>query len=192
MTRKTETLKPDYFEAIYQADPDPWRFASSPYEQQKYAASLASLPRRRYQHALEIGCSIGIFTRALAPCCDHLLAIDVAPSALAKARATCAGLPVTFETRQIPAEWPSGCFDLIVLSEVLYYLTSDDLERSAACARRTLRQGGLVLLVHYLGATDYPLTGDEAADIFIQASRLSPIEAHRAPLYRLDLLEEKS
>jgi SAM-dependent methyltransferase len=192
MTRKTETLPPGYFEDLYLADPDPWRFASSPYEQQKYAESLACLAHRRYASALEIGCSIGIFTRALAPLCDHLLAVDVAPSALARARTNCAGLPATFERRHIPAEWPSGCFDLIVLSEILYYLAPNDLQQTAACVRKTLRKDGLVLLVHYLGTTDYPLTGDEAADIFTQASGLSPVAARRAPLYRIDLLEEKS
>jgi cyclopropane fatty-acyl-phospholipid synthase-like methyltransferase len=191
MTRKTETLPPDYFESLYQADPDPWRFASSPYEQEKYAASLACLTHRRYRSALEIGCSIGVFTRALAKCCDHLLAIDAAQSALAQARATCAGLPVTFERRHIPSEWPTGHFDLIVLSEILYYLAPADLEQTAACVRKALRKGGLVLLVHYLGTTDYPLTGDQAADIFTRASGLSPVATRRAPLYRIDVLEEK-
>jgi len=189
MTRRTETLPPDYFEALYQADPDPWRFATSPYEQEKYAASLACLPRRRFAAALEIGCSIGIFTRTLAEHCDHLLALDVANAALAQARARCMGLPITFENRRIPAEWPDGAFDLIVLSEVLYYLTAADVLQTAARARESLQPGGAILTVHYLGATDYPLTGDEAADNFAEASGLRLVAAHRALLYRIDLLE---
>jgi cyclopropane fatty-acyl-phospholipid synthase-like methyltransferase len=189
MTRRTETIAPGYFEALYLADPDPWRFATSAYEQEKYAASLAALPPRRFSTALEVGCSIGIFTRQLSARCDHLLALDVSDSALAQARRTCAGLPVTFENRRIPGEWPAGTFDLIVLSEVLYYLAAEDVRRTAALAVAALNRPGMILLVHYLGGTDYPLTGDEAAHIFATASGLRTGFAASAPLYRIDMLE---
>jgi predicted TPR repeat methyltransferase len=189
MSRRTDSIAPDYFETLYQADPDPWRFATSPYEQEKYAASLAALPPRRFRTALEIGCSIGIFSRLLSPRCDHLLGLDVSDSALAQARHSCAGLPVTLENRRIPAEWPAGTFDLIVLSEVLYYLTADDVRRTAAKAVAALARPGVILMVHYLGGTDYPLTGDDAAHIFGAASGLQSTFASRTPLYRIDMLE---
>jgi cyclopropane fatty-acyl-phospholipid synthase-like methyltransferase len=189
MTRRHESLAPDYFESLYQADPDPWRFATSPYEQEKYAASLAALPPRRFATALELGCSIGIFTRALSARCDHLLALDVSLSALAQARHTCAGLPVTLENRRIPAEWPAGSFDLIVLSEILYYLAAEDVRRAAALAVASLNRPGIILMVHYLGETDYPLTGDDAAHIFATASGLRATFTTRSPLYRIDMLE---
>jgi SAM-dependent methyltransferase len=189
MTRRTETIAPDYFESLYQADPDPWRFASSPYEQEKYAASLAALPARRFRRGLELGCSIGIFTRLLSARCDHLLALDVSDSALARARENCATLPVTLENRRIPGEWPEGEFDLIVLSEVLYYLTADDVRRTAARAVAALSRPGVILMVHYLGGTDYPLTGDDAARIFAAASGLRSTFAASTPLYRIDMLE---
>ncbi len=180
----------DYFDALYKADPDPWRFATSPYEQEKYAASLAALPNRSVSHALEIGCSIGIFTSLLATRCDRILAIDVSNEALAQARLNCANLPITFEKRHIPSEWPPGSFDLIVLSEILYYLTADDVRRTAALARSALQKSGFILMVHYLGATDYPLTGDEAAHIFATTSSLPHIFHKSAPLYRIDVLEK--
>jgi len=189
MTRRLDSIAPDYFESLYQADPDPWRFATSPYEQQKYAASLAALPPHRFKSALEIGCSIGVFTRQLSARCDHLLGLDVSDSALAQARHTCAGLSVTLENRRIPAEWPTGSFDLIVLSEILYYLAADDVRRTAARAVASLNRPGVILLVHYLGGTDYPLTGDDAAHIFVTASGLRSTFTARAPLYRIDMLE---
>ena len=34
---------PGYFERLYARDPDPWRFATSEYERDKYAATLAAL-----------------------------------------------------------------------------------------------------------------------------------------------------
>lgn len=60
MTRHATSLPPDYFDVRYAADPDPWNFAGSPYERDKYAATLAALPRERYASALEVGCSIGV------------------------------------------------------------------------------------------------------------------------------------
>ncbi len=187
MTRRTQTIRPDYFEAMYAADPDPWRFATSDYEREKYAATLAALPDRRFAHALEVGCSIGVLTRQLAGRCDDLLALDVAEAALAQARARCPG--VRFERRAIPDEWPAGRFDLIMFSEVLYYLDAAGITATAAKAVAALQPGGCILLVHYLGGTDYPSTGDEAADGFTAAAGLSPVLRVREPLYRIDRLD---
>jgi hypothetical protein len=66
MSRRTESIDRAYFDTLYAADPDPWRFATSAYERDKYAASLAALPDPAYGSVLEIGCSIGVFTRQLA------------------------------------------------------------------------------------------------------------------------------
>jgi SAM-dependent methyltransferase len=159
-----------WFEQMYAADPDPWGFATSAYEREKYAASLAALPPRRFARALEVGCSIGVFTGLLAARCDDLLAVDVSPTALAIAHQRCPG--VRFAECRIPGEWPSGRFDLVVLSEVLYYLNDADSAAAALCLGATLRPGGCALLVHYLGPTDYPASGDAAAERFIAAAGL--------------------
>ena len=187
MSRRTGSIGAGYFDALYAADPDPWRFASSDYEREKYAATMAALPARRFTAGLEAGCSIGVLTRQLAARCDTLLALDVAESALAQARARCPG--VRFERRAIPAEWPAGQFDLIVLSEVLYYLDGPAIRDTAARAMASLLPGGSILMVHYLGETDYPSTGDEAADGFTAASGLNPALRLRQPRYRIDRLD---
>ena len=187
MTRRTETIRPDYFEGLYAADPDPWRFATSDYEREKYAATLAALPKRRFATALEVGCSIGVLTQQLARHCDELLALDVAESALAQARERCPD--VRFERRAVPEEWPPGTFDLIMFSEVLYYLDAAAIRATAAKAMDALNPDGCILMVHYLGGTDYPSTGDEAADGFTAASGLTPALQVREPLYRIDRLD---
>jgi 2-polyprenyl-3-methyl-5-hydroxy-6-metoxy-1,4-benzoquinol methylase len=187
MTRRTETIRPDYFESLYTTDPDPWRFATSDYERDKYAATLAALPDRRFGSALEVGCSIGVLTQLLARRCDTLLALDVAETALAQARARCPG--VRFERRAVPDAWPPGCFDLIVFSEVLYYLDSAAIRTTAERAMSALLPGGSILMVHFLGGTDYPRTGDEAAAEFMAATGLSPALQVRKPLYRIDRLD---
>ncbi len=188
--RPPRSLAPDYFETLYAADPDPWRFATSGYERAKYAATLAGLPHPRYSQALEVGCSIGVLTAELAARCDRLVAIDAAAAPLREARRRCASLPqVEFHQMAVPRDWPPGGFDLILLSEVVYYLNMPDLRRLASHAEASLRPGGHLLLVHWTGETDYPLSGDAAARAFIAACPFAPVlHQSRAEQYRLDLL----
>ncbi|GJE45341.1 SAM-dependent methyltransferase [Methylobacterium soli] len=191
MSRRAASLTPAYFAGLYAEDPDPWRFATSPYERDKYAATLAALPRAHYRSVLEVGCSIGVLTRALSLRCDALLALDVAEAALAQAHARSADAAhVRFARRRVPEEWPDGRFDLIVLSEVVYYLDAADVERLVARLRAALAPGGDVVLVHWTGETDYPLSGDEAAERVIAGARDFASIRHqaRADAYRLDVL----
>ena len=185
--RRTASIEPAYFEALYAGDPDPWKFATSAYERDKYGATIAALPGRRFGSALEIGCSIAILTRELARHCDALLGIDVAEAALAQARLNAPG--VRFERRKIPDEWPPGMFDLLLFSEVLYYLDPPTIRQTAALAMACLRPGGCMLLVHFTEETDYPVTGDDAATLFIEATGLAPGLQVRAPRYRIDRLD---
>ena len=114
------------------------------------------------------------------------------PSAdLVEARARCAGdINVRFEQASAPDKWPDGAFDLILLSEVVYYLTRDGVEALAARVNRGLTPDGHVLLVHWVRETDYPLSGDDAVGLFLaQCPRLQIIRQERTADYRLDLAE---
>jgi cyclopropane fatty-acyl-phospholipid synthase-like methyltransferase len=191
MSEMRQTLKPEYFDALYAADPDPWNFAASPYERAKYALTLNALPKPHYRSALEIGCSIGVLTRSLASRCDIVIALDAAPTPLVEARRRCADVGnVLFEQMFVPEQWPDGVFDLIVLSEVVYYLSSEDVSRLAARVMDSLPEGGSVILVHWTGLTNYPLTGDEAVALFVE--RLGPTcvveRSDRHAEFRLDIL----
>ena len=86
MSRSTRTISPDYFEDLYATNIDPWKFASSEYEREKYAQTLAALPEASYGRALEVGCSIGVLTYQLASRCQYLLAVDAARAPLEEAR----------------------------------------------------------------------------------------------------------
>ena len=120
------------------------------------------MPKARYRSALEVGCSIGVLTRSLASRCDTLIAIDAAQAPLLEARRRCADLPdVRFEHMFVPDQWPDGAFELILLSEVVYYLSRDDVGRLAARVITSLTNGGSVILVHWTGLTNYPLSGDQ-------------------------------
>jgi SAM-dependent methyltransferase len=156
-------LGPDFFDDLYARDPDPWDFATSDYEAHKYDATIAALAGRRYASALEVGCSIGVLTARLAAHCDRLLAIDVAEAALGQARSRLAHAPnVTLEQREIPEQFPAGPFDLIVCSEVLYYLDPPAFDAALNAIDDALRARGTLLAVHWRPpARRYPLRGDE-------------------------------
>lgn len=184
-------IDPGYFEQLYTRDPDPWRFATSDYERNKYAATVAALGNARFARCFEVGCSIGVLTRQLSARCDALLGVDVAEAALTQARTRCADQPhVRLERMVVPQDWPDGAFDLILFSEVLYYLGIPGLREAARRTVSSLTPGGTVVLVNWHGNTDGACTGDEAAELFIAetAPRLRPTLQQRADKYRLDVL----
>lgn len=185
------TASPEHFDRLYAADPDPWKFATSEYERDKYAATLEALPSAHYARAFEVGCSIGVLTRQLAARCAAILAVDVAQAALDLAKARCEGLDhVEFARMAVPANWPMGRFDLILFSEVLYYLDNAGRADAARLSLSSLEPGGTLLLVNWHGPTDGFCTGDAAAEEMIAACApmLRPIIQHRAERYRLDVL----
>jgi SAM-dependent methyltransferase len=180
-----------YFERLYAADPDPWRFRTSAYEAEKYAATVAAVAECRYASGLEVGCSIGVLSALIAPLCDTFLGLDITETPLAEARARCADLPqARFACMAVPGDWPGGRFDLILLSEVLYFLSAADIRATAARVLSCLAPGGRVLLVNWIGEAGPAQPGDRAAEQFIAAAGLAVERATRAARYRLDLLAQ--
>jgi predicted TPR repeat methyltransferase len=192
MYKPQDSLKPNYFEDLYRQNPDPWNFATSEYEAQKYQATINALLKERYRNALEIGGSIGVLTALLAQRCDSLLSIDVSEIAQQQAIARCQDLSqVRFKIAQVPQDYPDEMFDLTLLSEVGYYLSWDDLKTTQQLIIEHLQVGGHLLLVHWtLFAKDYPLSGDEVHNSFLELDTdLKHLTGLRQERYRLDLFE---
>lgn len=162
------------FEAKYRADPDPWGYRESWYEQRKYAVTVASLPRRRYRLVWEPACSIGILTRLIAARAERVLASDGSPTAVAAARGSqnpvvTASSPdpgrIEWAVQTLPGPLPAaaGSADLVVLSEILYYLSEQDRGAVLDTAHTLLEPGGDLVVVHWRpAAEDTQLSGDEA------------------------------
>ena len=189
----SETLPDEYFDFVYEANEDPWGFETSPYEAAKYERTLTALPRQDYRSALEVGCSIGVLTARLAPRCRRLLSLDVSELALERARARCAALPqVTFERRRLPQDFPDGRYDLMLMSEVLYYLGPADLHTTLTRSLAALEVGGHLLCVHWTPPVhDYPQTGDQVHGSVLALPNLKHLYGERHPEYRLDLFERE-
>jgi SAM-dependent methyltransferase len=188
-----QSLTPEFFKALYEADPDPWKFATSEYEARKYAVTLSALTKPTYSSALEIGGSIGILTEQLGERCESLLSIDVSEIAQAQAAARCLHLPqVQFQIMTVPQEFPDQSFDLILVSEVAYYWSLEDWAKAQDLIFDHLNPGGQLLLVHWtVDAQEMPLTGDQVHDALL--GRLPNFMRHcdhyRDEKYRLDLFE---
>jgi SAM-dependent methyltransferase len=113
-----------------------------------------------------VGCSIGSLTERLAPRCEELLAIDISQTAVDRARRRLADRPnVRVERRTIPREMPDGSFDLIVCSDVLYYLPTRRLRRTLSLLAGRLAPGGAIVSLHWLGEYVAPVSGDEVHDL---------------------------
>ena len=188
---RSSSYQADYFDALYSENPDPWEFATSEYERDKYADTVAALPRERYLSGLEVGCSIGVLSRQLAARCDRLLSVDASEIALADARKRNADLTnLEFRRMRVPDDRPDGIYDLIVLSEVLYYFDDAEHARVTDLMLDVSRPGTDFILVHWALDTDYPMTGSEATEAFIRhvGSRMEIVRQERRERYRLDVL----
>jgi SAM-dependent methyltransferase len=138
------------FEARYRADPDPWGYLASEYELRKYAATLEACGPGPFACALELGGSIGVFSAMLAPRCDRLVTVDVSPTAVASARGRLAGHPAVDPiVGAIPAAVPRLPFDLVVASEILYYLSDEELAGTLSLLHRCMVAGARLVAVHW-------------------------------------------
>lgn len=147
---------PPDFDAKYQADPDPWDVGGSPYEQRKRGVVLAGLRRPRYADAWDPACGTGHLTADLAGRADRVVASDASATAAGLAAERCAGLAVAVSHRALPEGPDDAAFtpDLVVLSEVFYYLS--DRERAATVAVVDARAAAdaEVVAVHWDGAPE--------------------------------------
>lgn len=150
------------FDRMFEASEDPWGFRTRWYEARKRAITLASLPDAHYQNAYEPGCANGELAAALAPRCASLRVSDGAQGAVALARVRLAGFPqVQVAQEWLPEDWPSQCFDLIVLSEMGFYLSETALATLAAKAKASLAAAGTLLACHWRHPVDgFVLDGD--------------------------------
>lgn len=175
-SRVTRRVDPQSFEDKYQADSDPWNFATSWYEQRRYDLIMAMLPKARYRRCFEPGASIGELTQRLASRCDEVVAVEAAPTAARQAERMLAGRYPGASVVQatVPDWWPDGGFDLVVMSEFGYYFERDALGDLVRRFVDLLDDGGTFVAAHWRGRSDdHLLHGDEVHDVCRDVLRTS-------------------
>lgn len=157
----TNRISRAHFDDLYERHDDPWGFESRWYEARKRAIVLASLPLKKFRFALELGCSTGLLTEALADRCYNVLGIDIAESAVDRARER---IPsnARVEQRDMATDFPAGDYDLVVLSEVGYYFSSEVLDALLGEIEGSLSPDGVLVACHWRHPVEgYLLSGDE-------------------------------
>jgi SAM-dependent methyltransferase len=181
-------MGPKRFERLYAASVDPWGYRDSEYEREKYGRTLAALPVRPLGAVLELGCSIGVFTERLASRCERVVAVDFSPRALQLAGARLAKRGnVRLVQGSFPEEALPGPWDVVVCSEVLYYLDEPALHTAVCWFAEQLRDGTCVVVVSWRGTDGgEPLRGDDVHDLLaVELARWHALD-DRQPGYRLD------
>ncbi len=176
-----EDPRDEALDDLHRRDSDPWETESSWYEQRKRALTLAVLPRPDYERGLEVGCSTGVLAAELTERCRSLVAADASPAAVAAATARIGSTPgVSVEHLDLPRQWPSGTFDLVVVSEVGYFLSPRDLDALVARVDAALSPGGDVVLCHWRHTVvGWPLNGPAVHDRFRSLLRRAEVATYR-------------
>ena len=181
------------FEARYVAQGDPWGYAESEYEQRKYAATLAACGPGPFACALELGGSIGVFSALLASRCHRLVTVDAAPTAVATARKRLGDSPhVDIVLGAIPTAIPQAGYDLVVASEILYYLDAAELEATlSALAAYTLSKARVVAVHWRPPGPERPFDAAQVHAALDRQSWLVRAGSHSTPDYLLDAWERR-
>ena len=162
-----------YFEALYSGNSDPWRYNTGAYEIEKRRDTLSFLGPH-YGRACEVGCSIGVLTQELAPRCDQLLGLDISPIAIEHARARLKHLPnVQLDVRHLPYDDLDPNLDLLLLSEMLYFLNTKEIGDLATLAALRTKRDADLLIVSFEGETQTQLDGKASTSLFLAAAELA-------------------
>ncbi len=197
---QSDAYSETYFDALYSDNSDPWQYQTRWYEKRKREMCLAVLPQAEYDNAIELGCGNGVFSELLARRCQALLSIDGNTQAvqLAKQR-----LGKSYHVRVIQGVIPhvllslenallqsyplsDGAlvhkppFDLIVISEILYYLSPTDIDTVITWIKQNLAVGGTLLCCHWRYAIDgFSMTGETVHQRLQRAFNMTNNEVDR-------------
>lgn len=178
-----------YFDGLFAGNDDPWAFRQRWYEQRKRAITVAALPRPHYQAIFEAGCANGELSAELASRCDRLLCCDTAVAAvnLAQIRLSLFDQAEVRQSR-LPGDWPAEKFDLIVFSEIGYYLDGEDLTDMIRLASDSLTADGQLLACHWRPPIDdCPLNARQVHDLIHEHLGLPRLVLHQEADFILEV-----
>jgi hypothetical protein len=97
---------------------------------------------------------------------------------------------VTLLQHSVDEPWPAGPFDLLMLSEVGYYLTPRALRSVLERECPRLEVGATVVAAHWRHRVDdYLMTGDEVNEVVAGTAGVHPIGSYRDDDVAIDVFE---
>ena len=186
-------MKLSAFDERYLDEGDPWGYRTSDYEREKYTATLAACGPGPFRSALELAGSIGVFSAMLAPRCEELTTIDFSEPAVTQARRELANLPqATALIGAIPEALPESRYDLVVASEILYYLEPEALDGTLVRLEQLLEAGGRLVVVHWRPeGPERPFSAAQVHDRVLALDWLTLVADGSTPDYLLHVLERR-
>ena len=163
----------DGFENLFQSNPDPWDYESSPFEAHKRSVLLKHIGLSPRGRVLELACANWVTTRALMKVGLRVAALDGSSTAIAQARTRLGHIRrLRLLHANLPEGLPKERFDLIVVSEIVYYLGSIAARRLAASVADRVAPGGrVVVLHHHLNFPDASVNPEHAHRDFVRLLR---------------------
>lgn len=188
---RPQVVEPGHFDDLFARSPDPWAYLTDPYEADRLARTLGAVGDHWYPAAIELGCANGHMTAQLAAQCGHLIAMDASREARAVAQARLGGLAnIDLRLGTMPHGFPAGSFDLMMLSDFLYYLGFDGCVTLAGKLSASAAPGCRMVIANYLGETNCALTGEMAAELMIAHLPDWTVSHHeRCDRLRIDVLD---
>ena len=153
------------FDAKFADNDDPWRTFDDPDEALKRRAILHAVGAGPWGRVLEIAAGNGSNSAAMAPRARRLDATEATEHGTQLV--TKAVRPYQGRARAIrlavPARFPRPRYDIIVVAELLYYLSPRAMAHTARDIAKSLRPSGTLVLAHH--RIDFPDFAQHAADI---------------------------
>lgn len=153
------------FDAKFAANDDPWRTFVDADEALKRQAILRAIGPGPWGRVLEVAAGNGSNSVAIAP---RAMRLD-ATEATAKGTELVARAVRPYRDRArairlaVPARFPRSRYDVIVVAELLYYLSPRAMARTARDIATSLRPRGKLVLAHH--RIDFPDFAQHAAHV---------------------------